>query len=212
VTTGLGVLVLAGSAAAGQPSAQTLRKSANGAIAAVAQDGNLAAWFTFGIPAQACDLVHVLSPGRRDRTLPQPSSDSITCRWNLEEGQPQLALAGNMSAAIWTLHEGGPAPFDYVLGASIGGPERQLDRLAHANDGTGKWLGGVTGSGRTLAYSWVDVEYVDKLKCLSGGSCQKKIADGGIRMVTGTTDTPLAGVAPALALATAAGRIAYIPA
>src|SRR5207245_822265 len=143
---------------------------------------------------------------------PQPSPNSTTCNWDLTDGLSQLAFEGHMSTALWTLHESGPAPFDYVMAAAIGGTERQVDRLAHANDGTGKWLGGVAGSGRTLAYSWVDVEYVDKLACLSGGSCQKKIVDGGIGVVTRTTDAPLAGAAPALALATAAGRIAYIPA
>ena len=51
--------------------------------------------------------------------------------------------------------------------ASIGGPEKQLTRLAHASDGTGDWLGGVAGAGRTLAYSWDDVEYVDPDACLS---------------------------------------------
>ena len=201
--------MLAGTAAAGKPSAHTLRKSANGPIEAVAQDGNLAAWFTLG--TQGCNLVHVLSPGKRDRSAPQPSSGSMTCRWNLEDGQPQLALAGRMSTALWTLHESGPAPFDYVLAAQIGGPERQLNKFAHANDGTGKWLGGATGAGSTLAYSWFDVEYVDKLACLSGGSCKKKVADGGIDIVSRTADTPLPGATPALALATAAGRIAYIP-
>ena len=34
--------------------------------------------------------------------------------------------------------------------------------------------------GTTLAYSRVDVEYVDPLACASGGSCAKEIADGGI--------------------------------
>jgi len=202
--------VLAGSAAAGQPSAHTLRKSANGPIEAVAQDGNLATWLTFG--TQACNLLHVLSPGKRDRIAPQPSSGSMTCRWNLADGQPQLAIAGRISTALWTLHESGPAPFDYVLAAPIGGSERQLDKFAHANDGTGYWLGGVAGAGSTLAYSSADVEYVDKLACLSGGSCKKKIAGGGIRLVTRTTDAPLPGGPPAVGLAAAAGRIAYIPA
>jgi hypothetical protein len=205
------VLVLTGSAAAGQPSAHTLRKSRSGPIEAVAQDGGLAAWFTSSTRGP-CDLVHVLSPGKPDRSLPQPSSDSTTCRWNLEDGQSSLAIAARMSTALWTLHESGPAPFDYVLAAQIGGPERQLDRFAHASDGTGKWLGGVAGAGRTLAYSWVDVEYVNPEKCLSGGSCEKKIADGGIHVVTHTTALPLPGAEPALELAAAAGRIAYIPA
>jgi len=205
-----GLLVLAGTAAAGPPTAHTLRKNPSGPIEAIAQDGSLVAWLSSS--SRTCDQVHVLSPGRRDRSLPQPSSGSMTCRWNLEDGQPQLAVAARMSTALWTLHESGPAPFDYVLAASFGGPERQLDRLAHASDGTGDWLVGVAGSGRTLAYSWDDVEYVDKLACLSGGSCKQKIADGGIRIVTRTGDQPLPGAQPALQLAASAGRIAYIPA
>jgi hypothetical protein len=205
-----GLLVLAGTAAAGSPITHTLRRSANGPIAAVAQDNNLAAWLTAG--TRACDQVHILARGKRDRTLPQPTSGSVTCHWDLADGQQQLAVAGRMATALWTLHESGPAPFDYVLAASFGGPERVLYRLAHAGDGTGYWLGGVAGAGKTLAYSWVDVEYVDPQACLSGGSCQQKVADGGIRTVTRATDQPLPGAGPALELAAAAGRIAYIPA
>jgi hypothetical protein len=205
-----GLLVLTGSAAAEPPSVHTLRKSASGPIEAVAQDSYSAAWFTSGV--QGCDEIHVLSPGKPDRTLPQPSSDSITCRWNLTDGQSQLAYAARISTALWTLHESGPVPFDIVLTAPIGGPERQIDRLAHASDGTGLWLGSVAGSGKTLAYSWNDVEYVDKLGCLSGGSCRRKIADGGIRIVTPTGKSSLPNVGPALQLAASAGRIAYVPA
>jgi hypothetical protein len=117
-----------------------------------------------------------------------------------------------MSTALWTLHESGPSPFDFVVAASVGGPERELDRLAHASDGTGKWLGGVAGAGKTLAYSWDDVEYVDPVDCLSGGSCKQKIADGGIQLVTRAKNTSLPGAKPALQLAAAAGRVAYIPA
>ncbi len=206
-----GLLLLAGSAVASRPTAHTLRKSANGPIAAVAQNNTVAAWLTSG-GTKGCNLVHILSPGKRDRSLPQPSSGSMTCNWTLTDGQPQLAVAANMSTALWTLHEGGPAPIDWVVAASIGGPERQLKRLAHASNGTGDWLGGVAGAGRTLAYSWDDVEYVNPTDCLSGGSCKQKIADGGIHIVTRTGDTPLPGAEPALQLAAAAGRIAYIPA
>lgn len=205
-----GLLALAGSAAAGPPTAHTLRKSPGGPIEAIAQDGNLVAWLSSS--DRACDEVHVFSTGLPDRTAPQPSSGSMTCHWDLTDGQPQLAVAGRTSMALWTLHESGPTPFDYVVAAPIGGPERQLDRLAHADNGTGKWLGGVAGSGRTLAYSWDDVEYVDKLGCLAGGSCKQKIADGGIRIVTRTGDQPLPQAGPALQLAASAGRIAYIPA
>ena len=205
-----GLLVLAGTATAGLPTPHTLRKSPSGPIEAIAQDRGLIAWLSSS--TQACNEVHLSSPGTPDQTLPQPSSGSMTCRWDLTDGQPQLAVAAGMSTALWTLHESGPAPFDYVLAASVGGPERQLDRLAHASDGTGKWLGGVAGSGKTLAYSWDDVEYVDRLACLSGGSCKQKIADGGIQIVTRTGDQPLPQAGPALQLTASAGRLAYIPA
>ena len=211
-----GLLVLAGSALAGRPTAHTLRKSPGGPIAAIAEDNNVAAWLT-PFSSRSCAQVHVLSPGRKDRTVPQPSSDSMTCRWDVTGGQSQLAIAGRMSSALWTLRGVGPSPFDFVLAASFGGPERLLTRLAHATDGTGEWLGGIAGAGRVLAYSWVDAEYVNPEACLSGeGTCKQKIADGGIRVVTrqGTkyTSTPLPGAEPALQLAAAAGRIAYIPA
>jgi len=206
-----GLLVLTGSAAAGSPTTHTLRKSLTGPIEAVAQDGSSAAWFTYG-GTKGCDAIHVLSPGKEDQILPQPLPDSMTCLWDLTDGQSQLAFAARSATALWTLHESGPAPFDYVLTAPIGGPEKQVGQLAHASDGTGKWLGSVAGSGKTLAYSWNDVEYVDKLACLSGGSCRRKIADGGIRIVTRSGYTPLPNVGPALQLATFAGHIAYVPA
>jgi len=205
-----GLLVLAGSAAAAPPEAHTLRKSNTGPIAAIAQDGSSIAWLSSS--AKACDAIHVLAPGTPDQVFPQPSSSSTTCHWDLTDGQPQLAIAARASTALWTLHESGPAPFDYVLAAPFGGPERQIDRLAHASDGTGDWLEGVAGSGKTLAYSWADDEYVDKLACLSGGTCKRKIADGGIRVVTPTGVRSLPKAQPALQLAAAAGRIAYIPA
>jgi hypothetical protein len=206
-----GLLVLAGAAAAGPPAAHTLRKSANGPIAAIAQDGSSIAWLSSS--TKACDAVHVLAPGIPDQVFPQPSSSSMTCHWDLTDGQPQLAIATKTSLALWTLHESGPAPFDDVLIASFGEQEKQIDRLAHASDGTGDWLVGVAGSGRTLAYSWDDVEYMDKLGCLSGGSCKRKIADGGIKVVNRTgVPRALPKVDSALQLAASAGRIAYVPA
>ena len=207
-----GLLVLAGSAVAGRPTAHTLRKSRGGPIAAVAQNNGFAAWLTSGAKTRTCNLVHVMSPGKHDRVLPQPSPGTLTCNWTLADGQPQLAVASRIATALWTLHENGAQPRDWLLVASVGGPERKLKVFARASDGTGQWLGGVAGAGRTLAYSWDDVEYIDPSGCLSGGSCKQKIADGGIRLVTRTDVTTLPGADPALQLATAAGRIAYVPA
>jgi hypothetical protein len=210
-----GLLVLAGStaAAAAKPAAHTLRKSSSGPIEAVAQDNTNAVWLTSG-GTKTCNAVHLLSPGKPDRLLPLPASNIMTCHWNLSPGQSQLAVAARMSTALWTLHETGGPYLDFVVAASTGGSERQLAKLAHASDGTGEWLGGIAGSGRTLVYSWDDVEYVNPEKCLSNGGkfCKQKIADGGINVVTRTADTPLTGGQPALQLAAAAGRVAYIPA
>jgi hypothetical protein len=207
-----GLLVLAGAAAAARPTVYTLRKSPGGPIVAIAQNNRVAAWFTSGARTKTCNLVHVLSPGKRDRSMPQPPAATQTCNWTLADGPSQLAIASRMSMALWTLHESGPSPADRVMAAPFGGQERQLKRLAHASDGTGDWLGGVAGAGRTLVYSWADVEYVNPSKCLSGQPCKQKIADGGIHVVTRTSDTPLPTAEPALQLAAAAGRIAYIPA
>ena len=206
-----GLLVLAGSAVAGRPTVHTLRRSPKGPIVAVAQNNGIAAWLASG-GTHGCDAVHVLSPGKPDRTLPQPYSGSMTCLWDLQPGQSQLAVASRMSTALWTLHGNQSSPFDQVLAASLGGPERQLKQFSHQSDGTGRWLGGVAGAGRTLAYSWYDIEYVNPTACLSTGRCKQKIADGGIQLVTRTTDTPLPGALPALQLAASGDRIAYIPA
>ena len=135
--------------------------------------------------------MHILSPGKHDRSLPQPSS-----------GEPDLSLERRptgsrsspsqprMSTALWTLHESGPSPLDWVMAASIGGSERQLTQLATRATARATGSSGVAGAGRTLAYSWDDVEYVDPDACLSGmASCKQKIADGGIRLVTRTDVT-----------------------
>jgi hypothetical protein len=206
-------LVLAGSAAAAKPTARTLRKSAGGPIVAVAQDNHVAAWLT-SAPKRGCNQVHVLSPGKHDRTLPKPPSGAtMTCHWGLQGWPTQLAMAAGISTALWTLHQSQGTPFEQIVAASIGGPERQVERLSRASDGTGDWLGGVTGAGKTLAYSWDDVEYVNKLACLSDPrKCKEKIADGGIKIVTRATVAPLPGAGPALLLAASAGRIAYVPA
>lgn len=176
----------------------------------------MAAWFTTSTK-KACNEVHILSPSKKDRILPQPLAGSETCTWTVAGWPPQLAVASHISAALWTLHEGGPAPNDDVIAASTGGPQRVVHHLAHASDGTGDWLGGVAGAGQTLAYSWENVEYVNPQKCLANGQCKQKIADGGIRLVTRTSgdafaETPLPGAQPALLLAASTGRIAYVPA
>lgn len=203
-----GLLLLAGTAAAASTQPSTLRHSP-APVDAVAQDGGLVAWLSGN--GNKCNVVHVLAPDGTE-VLPQPATQSMTCHWDLSAGQPQLALAAGSSSALWTLHESGSVPYDYVMAARVGGREVQVDRLAHESDGTGWWLGGIAGAGTTLAYSTVDVEYVDPLDCASGGSCKKKIAGGGIQLVSGGHATTLIADAPALDLAASNGRLAFLPA
>lgn len=203
-----GLLLVAGAAAAATSRPFTLRTSAT-PVAAVTQDGGEVGWLADG--GSKCNLVYVMTP-KGTRTFPKPAPKSMTCRWDLSSGRPRLALAAASTAVAWTLHKNGSTSVDYVMTAKIGGKEAQVDRLAHDSDGTGWWLGDLAGGGTTLAYSSVDVEYVDKLGCLSGGSCKKMIAGGGIKLVSGSSSSALAGAGPALDLAVASNRIAYIAA
>ena len=203
----VGLLAVAGAAVAATSQPQTMRRSP-GPVDAITQDGRAVAWLAAG--GSKCNVVHVLTP-KGSETMPQPSNGSMTCHWNLA-GRSLLAYAAHSSAALWSLHENGSVPFDYVLTAHTHSHEQMIERLAHASDGTGWWLGGIAGAGTILAYSKVDVEYVDKLACLSGGSCKKKIAGGAIYTVSGGQATVLPGSVPALDLAATANRIAYVPA
>jgi hypothetical protein len=196
-----GFLAIAGIASAAAPQPTTL-VHAPAPVMALAQDGGLLAWL--GGDGKKCNSVHLTGAGVTS-VLPQPPNAGMTCHWALSNGTVHLALAAGATAALWTLHE---SRSDFVMTAQVGGPEVEVDRLAHA-DGTGWWLGGITGGGTTLAYSSVDVEYVDPLACGSGGSCKKKVAGGGIDLVTAGHKTSLPA-GPALGLAVSNGRIAYI--
>ena len=201
-----GFLAIAGIAAAAGTTPPTTIVHSPSPVAAVTQDGGLLAWIS--INRTKCNAVHITGDGN-SFVLPQPLNGGMTCRWSLAAGVPRLAIAAGASAALWTLHQGSS---NWVVTAQVGGREIAVERLAHQSDGTRWWLGGITGGGTTLAYSTVDVEYVDPLACGSGGSCAKKIADGGIELVTAGQKTPLPNSAPALGLAVSDGRIAYIPA
>jgi len=182
----------------------------HGRVAAVAQDGRLLAWLA--ADGSGCNVVDVLGVRGATMHAPLPAADSMTCHWDVSDGNPKLAVATGASAVLWTLHQGGGTTVDYVMTAPLNGPESRVDRLAHASDGTGLWLGGVAGAGTTLAYSAADVEYANQLGCLSGGSCKRRIAGGGVYVVSGGEERVLPGSRPALGLAASSGRIAYIQA
>ncbi|MDX6480269.1 MAG: hypothetical protein QOG85_779 [Gaiellaceae bacterium] len=200
-----GFLALAGIATAAIASPTTIVRSPT-PVAAVTQDGNLLAWIS--INRTKCNVVHITGDGN-SYVLPQPPNDGMTCHWNIATGVPRLAVAAGALAALWTLHEHNS---NWVVTAQVGGKEIPVERLAHQSDGTRWWLGGTAGGGSTLAYSSVDVEYVDPLACGSGGSCAKKIADGEIDLVSDGQKTRLPNSGPALGLAVSTGRIAYVPA
>jgi hypothetical protein len=193
---------MVGLAAAAAPQPTTVAHTP-APVKALAQDGGLLAWLASD--GKKCNAVH-LTGGGHTYVLPQPSNTSTTCHWALSSGTVHLAIASGAAAALWTLHE---RRSDLVMTAQVGGKEIKVDQLAHAN-GTGWWLGGITGGGSTLAYSSVDVEYVAPLGCGSGGSCKKKIAGGGIDLVTAGQKTALPNAGPALGLAVSSGRVAYI--
>ena len=201
-----GFLALTGIAAAATatPTPTTIERT-SAPVEALAQDGGQLAWLAGD--GNKCNTVH-MSNGVTTSVIPQPPN-GMTCHWDMSGGGEQLAIAAGASAALWTLHQRGS---DFVMTAQVGGEEVQVDRLAHQSNGTGWWLGGTTGKGTSLAYSSVDVEYVDPLACASGGSCKRKIAGGGIEVVAAGQKTPLPNSVPALDLAVSNGRIAYIPA
>lgn len=197
-----GFLAIAGIASAAAPQPTTIVQ-APAPVKALAQDGGQLAWL--GGDGKKCNVVRLIG-GSTNAVLPQPPNSSMTCHWALSSGTVHLALASGAAAALWTLHE---PRTDFVITAQVGGKEIEVAQLAHADE-TGWWLGGITGGGSTLAYSAVDVEYVDPLACGSGGSCKKKIAGGGIDLVTAGQKSSLPGAGPALGLAISNGRIAYI--
>jgi hypothetical protein len=203
---GLLLLVGAGSPGSG---VQTLYRSGSGPITAFAQDGSLVAWFSPG--RRSCNAVHVLSLGGVKVTLPKPGTSNVTCRWDVGQAPVRLAVAAGTGGALWTLHEHASIDLDYVVGADVKQPrERRFYQLAHTHAGAGLWLGGIAGDGRTLVYSIVSVGYVNQVACLSGGSCERRIRGGGIHRIVGRSNPLVPGTGPALQVATASGRIAYI--
>jgi hypothetical protein len=200
---------------------QTLYTSPSGTIQAFAQDRQLIAWFTPS--AKACNTVWVLSLASAALLrLPDQTSNArnVTCRWDVAP-PVKLALAG--PDALWTLRDRQTTlPFDYVLGAGANDPlERRFKEVAHAKRGAGLWLGGITGDSvmtggqtvSTLAYGIAAVQYVDEIACLSGGSCEMKLAGGGVYRVAGRNDPALIpNTRPAVSVSVSASTLAYVPA
>jgi hypothetical protein len=203
-----GLLSLVGSGSSG-PGVQTLYRSPSGPISAFAQDGQLLAWYAPG--DGRCNAAHVLSLRGVEVTLPKPGTNNVTCRWAMGSAPVGLAVASHEGNTLWTLHQQGSVDLDYVVGASVRFQrERRFYQLAHTRAGAGLWLGGLSGDGKTLVYSSVTVAYRDQAACLSGGSCARRIAGGGVHRIVGRRDPAVPHTRPALQVAAFAGRIAYV--
>jgi hypothetical protein len=202
------------SAAGATPRTETLYSRASGTIAAFAQDDRLIAWFT--PDTKGCNAVHVRSVfnGLKVDLPKQRDSHNVTCRWIVGRSPVTLAVAGQTSNVLWTLHESSPLQFDYLVGAGAGDRrERRFQELAHTTRGNGLWFGGVAGDGTTLAYAVTSVDYEDEAGCLAGtGSCAMKIAGGGVYRVIGRQPPKLVPGTThgAVAIAAGGGRIAYV--
>lgn len=206
----LGVLSILGSGAP-QPDVQTVYQDASGPITAFTADGDMVAWFSPG--AHTCNAVHILSLTGATATLPKPGTQNVTCRWSIGDGPVSLAVAEKTVGALWTLNEAAQIDLDYVVGADASHPrERRFDQVAHTPAGAGRWLGGIAGDGSTLVYAVTEVGYVDQVACLSGGPCRLVLTGGAIHQIVGRRNPVVPDTGPAVAVAVAAGRVAYIPA
>jgi hypothetical protein len=214
------VVVAALAAVLAQPAAarqkpQTLWSPPHTRIAAFTQDGQTIAWV--GSHGTRCNTVHLQSLQYGvGYDLPSESAQNVTCHFVWSRRQPvELAVAG--VNALWSLPQESPLSLDYLLGAGAGvskseRAERRFVEVAHNARGVGQWLGGVAGSGTTLVYAVTSVDWDDEAGCLAGtGPCTLTKAGGGVYVVRGRQPVLVKGTGAAVAVATAAGVIAYVP-
>jgi hypothetical protein len=195
----------ASAAPAPAPKPRTL-VTTQGRILGLAQDGAGFAWLEYGRQGR-CNRIHVRF-GNRERLLPA-GAGGATCRWRRALTRAGLALAGRR--VLWTLHRPGTVERDFVFTAGLGDPsERRLATLGHGKDGVGTWLGDIGGDGATLAYSTVDISYVDESDCRRGEDCAVRLSGGATWRVVrkGIREIPDAG--GAMAMAVGAGRVALV--
>jgi hypothetical protein len=203
--------ILAQPAAAAQKPI-TLWSVPHGSVKAFAQDGQTIAWFAAG---PTCNVVHLQSlQFGVGYDLPRQTEHNVTCKFVWSRDHPiELALAGGH--ALWSLPQSSPLPLDYLLGAGVSASERAERRFleaAHNTRGVGQWLGGIAGSGTTLAYAVTSVDWEDEAGCLAGTApCTLTKSGGGVYVVRGRQPVHIPGTGPAVAVATGGGNIAYVP-
>jgi hypothetical protein len=206
-------LVAAAAPAAGaNPRVQTLVSLPGAKIVGFTQNGPYVAWF---VKRQGrCNAVHIRSLANPlHAVVPDVAARNVTCTWQVGEGPIPLAIDTNADV-LWTLRESTPLQYDYLIGAGVSRTnqsERRLQQLAHTSKGAGLWLGGIVGSGATLAYAVTSVDYQDEAGCLAGtDTCAMKIAAGGVYRFEGWKPRLIYNRA-AVALAASGDTIAVVP-
>ncbi|HEY2372845.1 MAG TPA: hypothetical protein VGH82_09875 [Gaiellaceae bacterium] len=204
-------LVAAGAPAAGA-TPKTLVSLPGAQIVGFAQNGPFVAWF---VKKQGhCNTVHIRSLANPlSAVVPNVGARNVTCTWQVGKEPIPLAIDANADT-LWTLRESTPLQYDYLIGAGAlpaNQSERRLQQLAHTSKGAGLWLGGIVGSGNTLAYAVTSVDYQDEAGCLAGtDTCAMMIAGGGVYRFDGW-HPKLVYNRPAVALAASDDTIAIVP-
>jgi uncharacterized membrane protein len=206
------VSLVAAAAPAAGAAPKTLVSLPAAKIVGFAQNGPFVAWFVKG--EGRCNAVHIRSLiNPLSAVVPNVGARNVTCTWQVGRGPIPLAIDTNANT-LWTLRESTPLQYDYLIGAGAlpaNQGERRLQQLAHTSKGAGLWLGGIAGSGTTLAYAVTSVDYQDEAGCLAGtDTCAMMIAGGGVYRFDGW-HPKLVYNKPAVAIAASDNSIAIVP-
>jgi hypothetical protein len=206
------VSLVAAAAPAAGAIPKTLVSLPGAKIVGFAQNGPFVAWFVKG--AGRCNTVHIRSLANPlSAVVPNVGARNVTCTWQVGNGPIPLAIDANANT-LWTLRESTPLQYDYLIGAGAlpaNQSERRVQQLAHTSKGAGLWLGGIVGSGSTLAYAVTSVDYQDEAGCLAGtDTCAMMIAGGGVYRFEGWHPKLVYNRA-AVALAASDNLIAIVP-
>ena len=207
------VLLVAAAAPAAGANPKTLIPLPGASVVGFTQNGPLVAWFVKGKQSR-CNTVHIRSLiNPLSAVVPNVGARNVTCTWQVGSGPIPLAIDTNANI-LWTLRESTPLQYDYLIGAGAlpaNQSERRLQQLAHTSKGAGLWLGGIVGSGNTLAYAVTSVDYQDEAGCLAGtDTCAMMIVGGGVYRLDGW-HPKLVYDRPAVALAASDTTIAVVP-
>lgn len=206
------VSLVAVAAPAAGATPKTLVSLSGTTIVGFAQNGPFYAWFVKG--GRRCNTIHIRSLiNPLSAVVPNVDAHNVTCTWQIGNNPIPLAIDTNANT-LWTLSESTPLQYDYLIGAGAlpaNKSERRLQQLAHTSKGAGLWLGGIAGSGNTLAYAVTSVDYKDEAGCLAGtDTCDMMIVSGGVYRLDGW-HPKLVYDRAAIALAASQNTIAIVP-